>query len=544
MLTIQIQPAYPPREDLTSIDVNYRRIPVMAVGKDVYCDSRLIVHTLEALYPEINLTPATPADDGIRKLFQSWTDTAVFGNAVKMMPYWAPNGILQNTSFLDDREKLMGKRMTAEGMKAGRPDGAQHMRQALDFLETTFLADGRCWILGTENITLADIDAVWPFAWLLEDPFMKGSLPEQIANETRFPHALAYVRRFMVEINKKKLQAPKATTLNGETMRNRVLKVTTDHRPSDVISDDPLQLKPGDEVQVFASDYGSSHKDRGAIVGLTLTEVVIRNAKGLHLHFPRWNFRINRLKSAPPVPALHSNSMKPVNMRLIYHPFSPYTRKVYVLAHELGLASQMMLQKVVVCPIPFPGWSDNNDDVAVYNPIAKIPCLVTDEIPDGIFDSRTICEYLGGIAGVKVTRDKKHWQLRTLHACADGIMDAFISIAYELRIRQPKGIHLPEWIKGQKIKIVRGLDRFEMAAKESILQRPSEGVPATADEVAVAVATVAAEYMPNLKVDWREGRPQLRKFVEAWKRRDSFINTPPDKNWGETSVMNSKTARL
>jgi glutathione S-transferase len=131
MLTIQIQPAYPPREDLTSIDVNYRRIPVMTVGKDVYCDSRLIISTLEALYPESNLTPATPADNGTRKLFQSWTDTAVFGNAVKTMPYWVPNGMLQNKGFLNDREKLMGKRMTAEGMKACRPDGAQHMRQAL-----------------------------------------------------------------------------------------------------------------------------------------------------------------------------------------------------------------------------------------------------------------------------------------------------------------------------------------------------------------------------------------------------------------------------
>jgi hypothetical protein len=123
-------------------------------------------------------------------------------------------------------------------------------------------------------------------------------------------------------------------------------------------------------------------------------------------------------------------------------------------------------------------------------------------------------------------------------------MDAFISIVYEVRIRQPKGIHLPEWIEGQKVKIVRGLDRFEMAAKEGMLKGPRDDVPATADEVAVAVATVATEYMPNLNVDWRKGRSQLQEFIEAWKRRDSFVKTSPDKDWGEALVTDSKTARL
>jgi glutathione S-transferase len=519
----------------------------MAIGKDVYCDSRLIISTLESLYPESRLALSTPADAGIRKLLQSWTDTAVFFNATKMMPYWTSNGLLQNKGFLDDREKLMGKRMTAEGMEANRPDGLQHLRQAFDLLETMFLADGRTWVLGTDEITLADIDAVWAFAWLLEDPFMKGSLPEEFVNDKRLPKALSYIRRFMDEVKRKKLQAPKPTTLKGDAMRDRVLRAALEHQPTEFISDDPLSLNVGDEVQVFASDYGSSHKDRGSIVGLTLAEVVIRNAKGLHIHFPRWNFRINKLK--PPYSsssALQASSpaTKDLKMRLIYHPFSPYTRKVYMLALELGLASQMTLQKVVVCPIPFPGWSDNNEDVAVYNPMAKIPCLVTDEVPDGIFDSRTICDYLSATSGVNAKKDKKFWQMRTLHACADGIMDAIILIVYEVRIREPKGIQLPEWIEGQKTKMKRGLDRFEIAAKDRVLHSPRPGVPASADEVAVVVATVATEYMPYLNVSWREGRPKLQKFIEAWVERDSFVSSLPDKDWRGSLEADSRAARL
>lgn len=154
-----------PRPDLASIDVNYRRIPVMAIGRDVYCDSRLIIAKLESLYPNSALTPRTPTEVGIRKLLENWTiEGGVFWNAVKMMPYWTPNGLIQDKAFLDDRERLTGRRMTTKHMEANRPDRLQHLRQAFDILETTFLADGRKWILGGDEPTLADIDAGWPFA--------------------------------------------------------------------------------------------------------------------------------------------------------------------------------------------------------------------------------------------------------------------------------------------------------------------------------------------------------------------------------------------
>jgi hypothetical protein len=62
--------------------------------------------------------------------------------------------------------------MTEEGTEAGRPDAAQHMQQAFDMLESTFLADGRDWALDTKGPTLVDIDAVWPLKWLLIEPMI------------------------------------------------------------------------------------------------------------------------------------------------------------------------------------------------------------------------------------------------------------------------------------------------------------------------------------------------------------------------------------
>jgi glutathione S-transferase len=130
-----------PREDLALLGVGYRKIPVMVIGKDVYCDSRLIISKLESLHPNSALSPSTPTDIGIRKLFESWNiDGGIFANAVKMIPYWQEASFLSSEAFVDDRQKLMGWRFTAESMEAGRPGGVQHLQQAFEMLETTFLA--------------------------------------------------------------------------------------------------------------------------------------------------------------------------------------------------------------------------------------------------------------------------------------------------------------------------------------------------------------------------------------------------------------------
>lgn len=520
-----------PRPDLASIDVNYRRIPIMAIGKDIYIDSRLIISKLESLYPNSSLSATTAEQAGIRKLFENYSDSGLFNNAVKLMPYWSSNSLVQNKTFLDDRQKLMGgRRMSAENMQAGRPEGLQNMLQAFELMENTFLADGRRWILDTSGPTVADIDAVWPFEWLVVDRGMKGALPEEHFSEKSYPKTHAWIQRCMSSIKAAKGEVKKGTSLDGKTMNTRVLNATSPTEPLSFDANDPLGFQAGDAVEICPSDYGQAHKDRGMLIGLTSSEIVIRNSKGLHLHFPRWNFRITKTVKNATISSTLKSAKKIPKMRLIYHSFSPYTRKVFMLAHELGLAKHITLEKVVVAPIPIKGWSDNNKDVAKFNPMGKIPCLVTEDVPTGLFDSRVICEYLGELAGVKVKKDQRYWQLRALHACADGIMDAAVLITYEVRIRKERKLYFKEWVEGQMTKILRGLDRLELAAKEGVLSEPGKG-PALVDEIAVAVATAMTEQMVFLGLEWRKGRPNLQEWMSKWEMRHSFVNTPPTKDW-------------
>lgn len=466
-------------------------------------------------------------------MFENFSvDGGVFANTVKLMPYWAESGMLQNKAFLDDRQKLSGgRRMTKEAMEAGRPDGLQNIRHVFDLFETTFLADGREWIMGTKEPTVTDIDAVWPLEWMIVDRNMKDCLPEEFINDRIYPKVYAWVRRFMAKVEESRNTSTAPTTLDGETMASRTLSAPSKIDDIGFIKDDPLGFQKGDEVRVFPSDYGQVGVSQGVIAGLSTVEVVIRNDKGLCLHFPRWNFSIKKASSDLFIASPSVSQKQIPKMRLIYHPASPFTRKVFMLAYELDLTKHITLQKVVVCPVPFPGWSDNNGDVSVYNPMTKIPCLIPDDVPDGVFDSKAICEYLENLAAINRNKDKKYWQLRTLHACADGMMDAAVLIAYEVRIRKEQGLLFEEWMEGQRQKILRGLDRLESAASSGILPEPGNA-PASADEVAVAVATAMTSQMGYLGIEWTDGRPKLKEWMRKWEMRPSFEKTPPTKDWG------------
>ena len=57
------QPLVLPRKDLEALGITYRRIPVFAIGKDVYCDSSLIFDVIlnNLTKKDVQRTNADPA---------------------------------------------------------------------------------------------------------------------------------------------------------------------------------------------------------------------------------------------------------------------------------------------------------------------------------------------------------------------------------------------------------------------------------------------------------------------------------------------------
>lgn len=65
-----IQPPNLPQPDLTALGINYRRIPVLAIGRDIYMDTRIMIEKLESIYPCNTLSSTEPFNRGIEKIIE------------------------------------------------------------------------------------------------------------------------------------------------------------------------------------------------------------------------------------------------------------------------------------------------------------------------------------------------------------------------------------------------------------------------------------------------------------------------------------------
>ena len=146
-----------PRPDVSALGIKYRRIPLMSIGRDVYCDSRLILRKLEEHFPNSQLGASSAEEKAIEKLFEIWTlEAGLFPRASQLIPADMP--LLKDPKFAKDREDYSGRSWSKEQIVAGRPEALSVIRSAFKVLETTLLADGRKWVLKTEQPTLADIE--------------------------------------------------------------------------------------------------------------------------------------------------------------------------------------------------------------------------------------------------------------------------------------------------------------------------------------------------------------------------------------------------
>ena len=85
-----------PRPQLESMGITYRRIPVLAVGKDVYCDTSLITRKILELQGPTGKLHKHPADAA----FEQWGNFA-FQTGLAT----APSSLL-SPEFVKDRETI------------------------------------------------------------------------------------------------------------------------------------------------------------------------------------------------------------------------------------------------------------------------------------------------------------------------------------------------------------------------------------------------------------------------------------------------------
>ena len=201
-------------------------------------------------------------------------------------------------------------------------------------------------------------------------------------------------------------------------------------------------------------------------------------------------------------------------MKLRYSPTSPYVRKVVVTAIEAGLDERIERIETDV-------WNPETD-IAEDNPLGKVPALVTDE-GRVLCDSPTICDYLDSLhEGPRLipAEGPARWQVLNLHALANGVMDAAVARVIEHRAR-PEHLRFDGWLERQKLKIDRALDSLDRQAAEGVLDGPVNLGTIT---VGCALGYLDLRFSEDA---WREGRPALEAWYDAFSQRPSMQATVP-----------------
>lgn len=199
-------------------------------------------------------------------------------------------------------------------------------------------------------------------------------------------------------------------------------------------------------------------------------------------------------------------------MKLISSPLSPFVRKVRVLLLESGLADQVEVVDVTTTPL------ETNPQAAAANPLGKIPALVRLDGP-AIHDSRVITRYLDARAGGRFYPEARLWEVLTLEAIAEGIMEAALAMTYEARFR-PEDMRYAPWVEGQWAKAARALDAIE-ARWMSHLAGPLD-----MSHIALGCALGYLDFRHDAR-GWRDGHPAQEAWYAKMSARESMVKTAP-----------------
>lgn len=272
------EPVIMPKPELTALTGGYRKIPVMQIGADVYCDSQIILRELERRFPEPTLFPG--GDRGLGFALGMWTDRPLFQAAVAVI-FGSVGGAVDD-AFKKDREQLMGRPFDTEAMKGAVPLMREQLRAHLGWLDEQ-LADGREFLTGAAA-GLADASAYYNLA------FVRWIAKGEVGVIEAFERVLAWEDRVRAIGHGKRQNLDRQQALEIARSSTSVTREALD-------PGEPNGWKPGDRVRVMADDYGRD-PIVGVLVSSSAQHIAIRRHHALvgdvTVHFPRAGFFVLR----------------------------------------------------------------------------------------------------------------------------------------------------------------------------------------------------------------------------------------------------------
>jgi glutathione S-transferase len=266
-----IIPRWMPKPDLMPLTGGYRKTPVMQIGGDIYCDTRIILQEIERRFPEPRLHGA-----GGGELIAAWADSVLFTNAVGVV--FGTYADQFPAELKADRVKFTSGLFDADRMKARQPAIRAQLRAHLRWIERAF-ADGRTYLTGIAP-DIADFALYHPL-WFLRGNIKEPDLLEGCTATKAWHDRMGQFGHGAFA----PLDAKEA------------LAIAHDASPAPVSarSRDPTGLGHGEKVVVAANDYGCDPV-AGELLSIDEDAIILRRQEPavgvVHLHFPRVGFDV------------------------------------------------------------------------------------------------------------------------------------------------------------------------------------------------------------------------------------------------------------
>jgi len=200
-------------------------------------------------------------------------------------------------------------------------------------------------------------------------------------------------------------------------------------------------------------------------------------------------------------------------MKLIGSHTSPFVRKARIVLAEKRIEYELVVDNPL----------GPASRVAEFNPLGKVPVLVTDD-GAAIYDSSVIVEYLDTVSPVgrlipelgRLRINVKRWE-----ALADGLMEASAFIVLERR--RPAAQQSREWMDRQGTKVTQVL----RAASHDLAERAwCAGEGYSLADIALGCALGYLDFR-FADLDWRAQYANLARHAGKLFKRPAFESTLP-----------------
>jgi glutathione S-transferase len=264
-------PMVMPKPDLVELTGGYRRVPVMQLGADIYCDTHCIARVLDRLQPSPPLSP--PGQETVEHALSRWAETTFM---MAVLALFGIGGVFPDEFVEDRRQTMVPPGTDLDQSKVVLGTKLLQISANLDRLEHQ-LSDGRPFLLGEEPC-LADLSAFHPLMMLgLNERTVALLAPlEKVPAWSARVRAIGHGKR-------------------SELDADDAIAIARDASPAELSGEPVLPdgMEIGTPVLVLHDDYGSGNV-AGTLAASDLHEIAVKRqterAGELVVHFPREDF--------------------------------------------------------------------------------------------------------------------------------------------------------------------------------------------------------------------------------------------------------------